>query len=669
MMSLLYTPAATWEFLARPQGPLDRAVAAGRDNMLHVMLLRLDGGNNEALRNAQLAWIPRGLALCSAFRQGGWLEIYEDLQTLLVDVGQHEVAELTCLAHVMKVMGTDEVPWSSARPDKGLDTPEGVPPLLNMAALLAISCEYRPVEAPMMLKAFNWGFQDLLEHDEVLAALVAAVRWGCTVVVQALLPSAKEATPAVAAQVAARLNTRVHLQIREGHILGGTLREGDDDDEEEEEAGAGSVDGATATPVVDAFELLDVAFTGVTALHVAAMWGRADVAALLLKHGADVNARAGVSGWTPVHAAAAYRWEHCLYGLLQSCPRDSSGQLEPPATDLLGWDALSYLMKPEAYAFVGLAHPGLRELCELAVEHEAALLMPLSTEPEVIASSVAVKAQDYVNFSVTWDAGASIPGSDYAVPEGQFGFDLVRHQQDSICALNGAVRATLDVLVSLHPAMATTVLRSGQLEHSGKRAVATALDRNTPNHAASCDSQTPGCRYLHLAMLAGDSMIVDMLTCRAGVRACILDAVMANNSTALHLGASDTVLPNFDTATMIRTAEVQLLENVRTFDDAMKSRQRDDTTSTRAWLNAYGSNPPRLKGGAIAPIPHALNTVTVQHVGLPQSQTYTMEALEAKDAIVKQRARAVQLLLERGADIEIKNTPNNNRPDQVRVEL
>ena len=47
---------------------------------------------------------------------------------------------------------------------------------------------------------------------------------------------------------------------------------------------------------------------GVTVLHVAACGARAETLTLLLDHGAEVDARAGVHGWTALHEAAAAGW-------------------------------------------------------------------------------------------------------------------------------------------------------------------------------------------------------------------------------------------------------------------------------------------------------------------------------------------------------------------------
>ena len=46
-------------------------------------------------------------------------------------------------------------------------------------------------------------------------------------------------------------------------------------------------------------------FPDVTPLHVACLWQRAEMAAFLLRQGADVNARGGPFGQTPLHLALA----------------------------------------------------------------------------------------------------------------------------------------------------------------------------------------------------------------------------------------------------------------------------------------------------------------------------------------------------------------------------
>jgi hypothetical protein len=53
-----------------------------------------------------------------------------------------------------------------------------------------------------------------------------------------------------------------------------------------------------------------------TPLHVAALWGHAEVARLLLDHGADVNSRSK-DGWTPLHYAAAFGYADVARLLLE----------------------------------------------------------------------------------------------------------------------------------------------------------------------------------------------------------------------------------------------------------------------------------------------------------------------------------------------------------------
>ncbi|KXX82245.1 Ankyrin-3 [Madurella mycetomatis] len=97
-----------------------------------------------------------------------------------------------------------------------------------------------------------------------------------------------------------------------------------------------------------------------TPLHKTANRGFSCVAKILLKHGADLDARAG-NGWTPLYIAARKGYEDVVRLLLQRAGRHT----EIDAQNTLGWSPLhaaSYYRRKKIVAMLTKAHPELLEM-------------------------------------------------------------------------------------------------------------------------------------------------------------------------------------------------------------------------------------------------------------------------------------------------------------------